>query len=333
MSVSLETLEKLKSQLQKVKDLGTPIKADLYTHLTEVFNRIMLHHPADAYDKFEEISGLVKHNNFKIKDPDHDYDVNGKAGVIQNKEMLDFIEKMINLLNENPDLLSKVDRGMVAKELKCSIPNFLEQAEMLEWAGIGFGENFNFMIQKSIKRLAKISGAKSLQLFGKVLGTQQDYWVAQGVLTEAEEVPSNKLQELRGKGVNSSVFWVTHNLMGDWIQLPDAEPEHIMGARMMKKMLTGNLNASIDSCPPFLGKERNLLRAQIARIQHNCQICPKGMYEMDEDSGEQKFAEEAPPTSTDDLKNLENWSHAFPIVLKVGRCSHTEPVGMEDDAK
>ena len=69
---------------------------------------------------------------------------------------------MIDLLNENPDLLSKVDRGMVVKDLKCSIPNYLEQAEMLEWAGIGFGENFNFMVQKSLKRLAKISGAKSL---------------------------------------------------------------------------------------------------------------------------------------------------------------------------
>ena len=45
MSVSLNTLEKLKSQLQQIKDLGTPIKSDLYTHLTEVFNRIMLHHP------------------------------------------------------------------------------------------------------------------------------------------------------------------------------------------------------------------------------------------------------------------------------------------------
>jgi hypothetical protein len=44
MSVSIETLEKLKIQLKQVKDLGTPIKADLYAHLTEVFNRIMLHH-------------------------------------------------------------------------------------------------------------------------------------------------------------------------------------------------------------------------------------------------------------------------------------------------
>jgi hypothetical protein len=40
---------------------------------------------------------------------------------------------------------------------------------MLEWAGIGFGEDNNFMIQKSLKRLAKMCGAKSLQLFGKVL--------------------------------------------------------------------------------------------------------------------------------------------------------------------
>ena len=85
MSVTLETLDKIKSQLQQVRDLGTPIKADLYTHLTEVFNRIMLHHPNDAFDKFEEISGLVKKTNFKIKDPNNDYEVNQKAGEIANK--------------------------------------------------------------------------------------------------------------------------------------------------------------------------------------------------------------------------------------------------------
>jgi radial spoke head protein 4/6 len=49
--------------------------------------------------------------------------------------------------------------------------------------------------------------------------------------------------------------------MGDWIQLPDAEPHQIVAARMIKKMLSGNLNAQIDSNPPFPGKERNLLRA------------------------------------------------------------------------
>ena len=76
MSVSFETLDKLKKRLKEIKDLGMPIRADLYSHLTEVFNRIMLHHPEDGYEKFEEISALVKQTNFKIKDPANDFEVN-----------------------------------------------------------------------------------------------------------------------------------------------------------------------------------------------------------------------------------------------------------------
>ena len=41
MSVGFETLEKLKKELKQAKDLGMPIKTDLYSHLIEVFNRIM----------------------------------------------------------------------------------------------------------------------------------------------------------------------------------------------------------------------------------------------------------------------------------------------------
>jgi hypothetical protein len=36
------------------------VQHDLYSHLTEVFNRAVMQHPTDAYDKFEEISVLVK---------------------------------------------------------------------------------------------------------------------------------------------------------------------------------------------------------------------------------------------------------------------------------
>jgi len=35
---------------------------------------------------------------------------------------------------------------------------------------------------------------------------------------------------------------------------------------MIKKLLTGDLNGEINSFPPFPGKERNLLRALLARI-------------------------------------------------------------------
>lgn len=61
-----------------------PIQQDLYSHLTEVFNRIMLHHPHDAYEKFEEISALVKKTNFKIADPKEDHEVNQLLGADSN---------------------------------------------------------------------------------------------------------------------------------------------------------------------------------------------------------------------------------------------------------
>lgn len=76
MSVSIDTLERIKTQLRQARDNGSTIKMDLYTHLTEVFNRIMLNHPYDAYDKFEEISLLVKQTNLKIKNPMYDHEVN-----------------------------------------------------------------------------------------------------------------------------------------------------------------------------------------------------------------------------------------------------------------
>jgi hypothetical protein len=54
---------------------------------------------------------------------------------------------------------------------------------------------------------------------------------------------------------------VTDNLLEDWIQLPDTKPIEINVARMIKHVFTGNLNAVIDSNPPFPGKERHYLRA------------------------------------------------------------------------
>jgi radial spoke head protein 4A len=49
-------------------------------------------------------------------------------------------------------------------------------------------------------------------------------------------------------------------------------------------MLTGKLNSELDTNPPFPGKERHYLRAQLARIQHTCEIIPKGLFEIDEET-------------------------------------------------
>ena len=103
MSVNIETLEQLKLKLKQQMDVGMPIKSDLYSHLNEVFNRICLHHPDDAYDKFEEISALVKQTNFKIQDPKQDWDFNAMIKGYGKDEQFALIQRMRCLLNEEPE--------------------------------------------------------------------------------------------------------------------------------------------------------------------------------------------------------------------------------------
>ena len=71
-----ETLEKLKQQLRSHSESNSDASRDLYSHLNEVFNRIIKYHPYDAFDKFEEISQLVKQTAFKIEDPKFDHELN-----------------------------------------------------------------------------------------------------------------------------------------------------------------------------------------------------------------------------------------------------------------
>lgn len=150
----------------------------------------MLHHPNDGFEKFEEISALVKYHNFKIADPKPDFEVRNNGSATSDiATLIAALDKFRALLAEVPDLVSADDRGLVAKEFKCSLPNFLDHAAILETAGIGFGEDMSLLVQKSLRRLAKLSGASQLKFFGKIFGTQADYWVAQGVLNFEEEAP------------------------------------------------------------------------------------------------------------------------------------------------
>ena len=71
----------------------------------------------------------------------------------------------------------------------------------------------------------------------------------------------------------------------------------------------------------------------MARIQHATEIFPKGMLEVDEESGQLKLAEEQPPTDTETLKGLENWAHLPGSILKSGRCSHYIPPEIGEEGK
>ena len=164
--------------------------------------------------------------------------------------------------------------------------------------------------------MAILSGASQLRFWGKIYGTKRDYWVAEGVLDIPEEANNDYFTEKRGEGVNKLVYWVADHILQDWVQLPDVKPDHLQGAKLIKYAFTGDLNAAIQSNPPFPGKERHLLRAQIARISHATTLIPKGLIEVDEETQKDKYAEEfSMPGGPEELKSLEIWSHRHKQIL------------------
>jgi len=76
-----------------------------------------------------------------------------------------------------------------------------------------------------------MSGADQVRFVGKIYGIDKDYWIVSGRLDDEVESGLDSNVESRGVGVNELVYWVTDNLLNDWVQLPDAHPKHIICAK------------------------------------------------------------------------------------------------------
>ena len=77
-------------------------------------------------------------------------------------------------------------------------------------------------------------------------------------------MPSN--WEARGTGINKNTYWVTTDILGDWVELPLIGPDHITVARQIRYVFSGELDRKVVTNPNFNGLEKHLLKAQIVRI-------------------------------------------------------------------
>ena len=67
------------------------------------------------------------------------------------------------------------------------------------------------------------------------------------------------------------------------------------------------------------------MRAQLARIFHATAIVPKGLFTLDEETNEVKFAEEFAFPKTDELRAIGAWMNVHQIILQAGRTTHVAP--------
>ena len=124
------------------------------------------------------------------------------------------------------------------------------------------------LLQKSLKQLVSKTQSPSVRFWGKILGTEKDYFIAEGTLEAGEagdEAPVEGFEE-RGTGVNKYVYWACNNPLEEWVQLPDLKPTDIIQARQVKVNMSGDLNRKIFTNPFFNHLEKVYLRVQISRI-------------------------------------------------------------------
>lgn len=127
----------------------------------------------------------------------------------------------------------------------------------------------------------------------------------------------------------------------------------VLAARDIKSYFTGNLDANVRTHPPFPGKERDYLRAQIARIWSSTVIAPVDYMVLEnpvEDEDDEmdntkrtkfiKALDEIPPIIQNEeydplksaLNRLSNWVHITPTLLhSQGRCTLYRPEGEEEE--
>ncbi|XP_067943457.1 radial spoke head protein 4 homolog A-like [Watersipora subatra] len=284
----------------------------LYEHLSKVISNVLGERPNDALDVFEDVSREVKRKTFCGEDTLRDkMDISTEVAFSQIQEKL----YKNNTVEEEPEL-SQDD------EVETPLPNIMELSYYFEQAGVGMNREEFFKIWLALKQLVDTHPLEHVRFWGKILGTEQNYYVAEvefrhgeeeeqesegeaeqqeeeasdGSETEDEgsqhfdEVPKPAWQpsqltppEEPKSGANKKTYFVCNDPGKPWRKLPNVTPQQITVARQIKKFFTGRLDAYIVSYPPFPGNESNYLRAQIARISAGTHISPLDFYQFNED--------------------------------------------------
>ncbi|KAK6470702.1 radial spoke head protein 6-like protein A-like [Huso huso] len=312
---------------------STRSNLNLYDHLARVLNKVLDERPENVVDMFEDLSKDIKRSQFSKKmdtlrdEPESSaaFDLAETRKVLFSKGGAEGLEGQEEELVETP------------------LPNVMELAFYFEQAGVGLSREETYCIYLALKQLVDSQPLQKCRFWGKILGTQGNYIVAEVEYREGEEeeeeggeedideaekdygkdddedkerqedldpLPKSNYKpppivpkEDNHTGVNKFIYFVCSEPGKPWIKLPQATPAHIVAARDIKKFFTGHLDTPIVSCPPFPGNEAAYLRAQIARISAGTHISPLGFYQFGEEEGEEE--EEAVRDSFEENPDFE----------------------------
>merc|ERR1712048_577260 len=330
-----------------------------YDCLAKVIRKLLDEKPANAAEQLSSIVDRVKLET--TTSPDNLSSLQICADKSQQAELA---EKIQDLFTNDGNAEAELEED---EEAGANLPNLQETAFYFKQGGIGLCDEEWTRIYLAMKQLCeKEPTMEQCRFWGKIMGLNANYYIVEGKLPpneddeeeqeendESEEADDNDEDgvpkptwkpapdveaEKKGfPGNNLYTYWVTNEPGTGWVQLDSVKPSHISIARNITKFFTGDLEANVDSFPVFPGKERDLLRVQIARITHGAYVAPMTYYQLDDeaDLDDPESAGVAEPQVNPDFEgvilrdlldpSLQAWVHARPFILNQGRCDYKAP--------
>jgi len=293
----------------------------LYNHMARVVRTLATDRPSDALLHLEALSRHVKQSAFRgALAPDEEQDIVADAAAEAQRQR--WCLDALQLVRSPSDPAS-------APRVICAVQNFMQDAVMFDWAGVGFGKQESFHIALALRGLAaQVPSLERLRLWGKVLGTEGDYLITEGTLRAPEgaeplapPLPGSPEDDVepQGQGANASAYWASQGTAAPWVRLPAARASHIVAARAVRRLLTGDLGSPVVSTPWFPGKEQHLLRSQIARIAASCTLAVRDWYEVEEDEETGKKTLRVTGEFPEDIKTEAGWCHCEPFLFSTGK--------------
>lgn len=289
-----------------------------YDHLASTILKIITANPAASHELYEHLSSNVKDSaaasagELSLDEKLAAYLKVSAATDDMKSAAAGFIEGAISLFPKKTDEPPQESHP---------VEDFIQSASLFEWAGIGFGSAEAFRIHKSLKKLAlelteKGQPIDGLRFWGKILGTGGDYYVAETGPTETadeSEAPDNY--------INSYTYHVCSAPGSPWTTLPPLTSAQVVGARVLRRFFSGDLEAAVPGNPPFPGVEKNLLRAIIGEISADTVVVPTGFFTPGEDDDGLSISqeEELPTLSMEQLLDISCWQHKFLEINAWGR--------------
>jgi hypothetical protein len=225
--------------------------------------------------------------------------------------------------------LLRASDAVVPGDPAVRLPDLMADFGLIEWAGVGLGAAEVFRLLLSIKTLAAAlpKEVMALRFFGRITTRGLPYWVVEGTNVNDDVAAAEKKEREGIEGANRKCYWVTQSLQTSWTLLPPVTCSRVVISRRFKYALTGDLDATPNTYPTFLGSEADLLRTLIARIAAATHISPIGVLELREEDadGEALPFPEVVPVAEDeervvgDLKEASAWVYVEREFNGIGR--------------